>query len=151
MTNRIMMTALVGFAALGYAAGAVPSVQAAPLVKQDTKAQDDMANRTDQKTAQEVTDRAAPAARVGESNEKFGQPKRIEDGYPLTDEAARQKTAKTLQQLTVDLLTLFNQYKESHWNVNGPLYLPLHEYYQEQADFYRGQADVFAERVLHLG
>jgi starvation-inducible DNA-binding protein len=56
-----------------------------------------------------------------------------------------------LQQLTVDLLALHNMYKEAHWDLTGPLYLPLHEYYQQQADFYLQQADTFAERVLHLG
>ncbi len=85
------------------------------------------------------------------SNQKLPQPKRVEDAYPLKDEVDRQKTARITQQMTVDLLALFNQYKQSHWNVNGPLYLPLHEFYQESADYYRGQADVFAERSLHLG
>ena len=42
-------------------------------------------------------------------------------------------------------------YKVAHWDLTGPLYLPLHEYFQQQADFYLQQADVFAERVLHLG
>jgi starvation-inducible DNA-binding protein len=56
-----------------------------------------------------------------------------------------------LQQLTVDLMAVFNLYKEAHWDLSGPLYLQLHEYYDQQADFYRKQADEFAERVLHLG
>jgi starvation-inducible DNA-binding protein len=56
-----------------------------------------------------------------------------------------------LQQLTVDLLAINNIYKEAHWDLSGPLYLQLHEYYDQQADFYRKQADEFAERVLHLG
>ena len=118
---------------------------------QDTKAQDAKANQTDAKTAQDVTARATKAVKEGESNEKLSQPKRIEDTYPLPSEAERTKSAKLLQQLTVDLLALFNQHKEAHWNVNGPLYLPLHEFYQEQADYYRKQADIFAERVLSLG
>ena len=86
-----------------------------------------------------------------ESNQKLAQPKRIEDAYPLRDEAARENTARITQQMTVDLLALFNEHKQAHWNVNGPLYLPLHEFFQEQADYYRGQADVFAERALHMG
>ena len=85
------------------------------------------------------------------SNQKLSQPKRIEDAYPLKDEADRQKTAKITQQMTVDLLSLFNEYKEAHWNVNGAIYLPLHEFYQQQADYYRMEADVFAERTLHMG
>jgi starvation-inducible DNA-binding protein len=48
-------------------------------------------------------------------------------------------------------LAVVDLYKEAHWDLSGPLYLPLHEYYDQQAEFYRKQADVFAERVLHLG
>lgn len=107
--------------------------------------------KANKSTQQDVKTRAAGAMGKGESNEKFGQPKRIEDSYPLTTDADRQKISKMMQQMTVDLLSLFNQYKEAHWNVNGPLYLPLHDYYQEQADYYRLQADIFAERNLQLG
>ena len=89
---------------------------------------------------------------AAESNEKTAsEPKRIEDSYPLANDEARQKSVKILQQVTVDLLALFEDYKQMHWNLTGPLYLPLHEYYQEQSEKYRMYADVFAERILHLG
>ena len=82
----------------------------------------------------------------------FGlQPVRVEYSYPLKGDQERTKSVKALQQLTVDLLALHNMYKEAHWDLTGPLYVPLHEYFQQQADFYRQQADLFAERVLHLG
>ena len=117
----------------------------------EQKAADQKASQTETRVTKDATTRANKAKGLEPSNEKIGQPKRIEDSYPLTDDADRQKTTQLLQQLTVDLLALFNQYKEAHWDLNGPLYLPLHEYYQEQADFYRGQADILAERILHLG
>jgi starvation-inducible DNA-binding protein len=79
------------------------------------------------------------------------QPGRIEYSYPLEGDQERTKSVKALQQLTVDLLALHNMYKEAHWDLTGPLFVPLHEYYQQQADFYLQQADLFAERVLHLG
>jgi starvation-inducible DNA-binding protein len=79
------------------------------------------------------------------------QPGRIEYSYPLKGDPERAKSVKALQQLTVDLLALQNMYKEAHWDLTGPLYLQLHEYFQQQADFYLVQADLFAERVLHLG
>ncbi len=88
---------------------------------------------------------------TGKSNNQQSQPARIEDSYPLKSDADRQKTVAVVQQLTVDLLATFNNYKEAHWNLNGPLYLVLHEYYQEQADYYRMEADIFAERALHMG
>jgi starvation-inducible DNA-binding protein len=69
----------------------------------------------------------------------------------LKGDQERTKSVKALQQLTVDLLALHNIYREAHWDLTGPLYVPLHEYFQQQADFYLQQADLFAERVLHLG
>jgi starvation-inducible DNA-binding protein len=79
------------------------------------------------------------------------QPGRVEYSYPLKGDEERRKSVKGLQQLTVDLLALHNMYKEAHWDLTGPLYLQLHEYYQQQADLYLQQADLFAERVLQLG
>jgi starvation-inducible DNA-binding protein len=79
------------------------------------------------------------------------QPGRVAYSYPLKGDEERRKSVKGLQQLTVDLLALHNMYKEAHWDLTGPLYVPLHEYFQQQADFYLQQADLFAERVLHLG
>ena len=61
---------------------------------------------------------------------------------PITDE---------LQATVVELLELFHDSKQCHWNLRGPLYLPLHEQLQENADAYRKFADVLAERVLHVG
>ena len=86
-----------------------------------------------------------------DSNKINPQPKLIENSYPLENNDARSKTVKVCQQAVVDLLATFNFYKQAHWSLNGPLYLVLHEYYQEYADFYRLQADIFAERVLHMG
>ena len=61
---------------------------------------------------------------------------------PITDE---------LQATVVELLELFHDSKQCHWNLRGPLYLPLHEQLQENADAYRKFADVLAERVLQVG
>jgi starvation-inducible DNA-binding protein len=85
------------------------------------------------------------------SDETKRQPGRVVYSYPLKGEEERRKSVKGLQQLTVDLLALHNMYKEAHWDLTGPLYLQLHEYYQQQADLYLQQADLFAERVLELG
>jgi starvation-inducible DNA-binding protein len=88
---------------------------------------------------------------IEESNQTIDQPMRIKYSYPLKGDDERRKSVKGLQQLTVDLLALHNMYKEAHWDLTGPLYLQLHEYYRRQADFYLQQADTFAERVLQLG
>jgi len=104
-------------------------------------------SRSDQKS----TARTASKGRGDKSNEKLSQPKLIEHSFPLEGDGERAKSVRLLQQLTVDLLAIDNIYKEAHWNLSGPLYLQLHEYYDQQAAFYHKQADDFAERILHLG
>lgn len=90
--------------------------------------------------------------RIGGDNGGFAlQPSRVEYSYPLKGDQERGQSVKAVQQLTADLLALHNIYKQAHWNLTGPLYVPLHEYFRQQADFYLQQADLFAERVLHLG
>jgi starvation-inducible DNA-binding protein len=79
------------------------------------------------------------------------QPGRVEYSYPLAGDQERSKSVKALQQLTVDLLAVHNTYKGAQWDLTGPLSVPLREYFRQQADFYLHQADLFAERVLHLG
>jgi starvation-inducible DNA-binding protein len=92
-----------------------------------------------------------PLRRRADGDGTILQPGRVEYSYPLNGDAERRKSIKGLQQLTVDLLALHNMYKEAHWDLTGPLFLPLHEYYQRQADFYLQQADLYAERVVQLG
>ena len=63
----------------------------------------------------------------------------------------RQPITDDLQATVVELLELFHDSKQCHWNLRGPLYLPLHEKLQENADEYRKYADLLAERVLQVG
>ena len=63
----------------------------------------------------------------------------------------RQPITDDLQATVVELLELFHDSKQCHWNLRGPLYLPLHEKLQENADEYRKFADILAERVLQVG
>jgi DNA-binding ferritin-like protein len=104
-----------------------------------------------QDTTQIPSPHARPARTHADNYATMGQPGRVEYSYPLKNDEERRKSVKALQQLTVDLLALHNMYEEAHWDLTGPLFLTLHEYYQRQADFYLQQADLFAERVLQLG
>lgn len=72
---------------------------------------------------------------------------------PLIPVEADKRAAITqdLQATVVELLELFHESKQAHWNLRGPLYLPLHEKLQENADEYRKYADILAERVLQVG
>lgn len=63
----------------------------------------------------------------------------------------RKPVTDDLQATVVELLELFHDSKQSHWNLRGPLYLQLHEKLQENADEYRKYGDILAERVLQVG
>lgn len=63
----------------------------------------------------------------------------------------RKAITDDLQATVAELLELFHDSKQSHWNLRGPLYLPLHEKLQENADQYRKYTDIMAERVLQVG
>ena len=63
----------------------------------------------------------------------------------------RQPITDDLQATVVELLELFHDSKQCHWNMRGPIYLPLHEKLQENADEHRKYADLMAERVLQVG
>lgn len=75
---------------------------------------------------------------------------RADQWIPL-DAEKRQAVNADLQATVVELLELFQDAKQSHWNLRGPLYFPLHENLQEYADTYRKYADLLAERQLQIG
>ena len=75
---------------------------------------------------------------------------RADQWIPLEPEK-RQAINADLQATVVELLELFHDAKQSHWNLRGPLYFPLHENLQEYADTYRKFADLLAERQLQIG
>jgi starvation-inducible DNA-binding protein len=87
---------------------------------------------------------ADPSGRLDYRNPAADQliPVEADKRKPVTDD---------LQATVVELLELFHDSKQSHWNLRGPLYLPLHEKLQENADEYRKYADLLAERVLQVG
>ncbi len=63
----------------------------------------------------------------------------------------RKPVTDDLQATVVELLELYHESKQCHWNLRGPLYLPLHEQLQDNADAYLKYADILAERVLQVG
>ncbi len=77
--------------------------------------------------------------------------------YPPADEwipleaGKRQAIDRDLQATVVELLELYHDAKQSHWNLRGPLYYPLHHALQEYADFYLKYTDILAERQLSIG
>ena len=63
----------------------------------------------------------------------------------------RKPIADDLQATVTELLALYYESKQAHWNIRGPLYVPLHEQLQQNADEYLKYADLLAERVLEIG
>ncbi len=89
----------------------------------------------------------APAADAG----KLDYRNATADALIPVEADKRQPITQELQATVVELLELFHDSKQCHWNLRGPLYLPLHEKLQENADEYRKYADILAERVLQVG
>ena len=73
------------------------------------------------------------------------------DQYIPLETEKRQVINSDLQATVVELLELFHDAKQSHWNIRGPLYFSLHEALQEYSDLYLKYADLLAERQLQIG
>ena len=67
------------------------------------------------------------------------------------EEAKRKPVTDDLEATVVELLELYHDSKQSHWNLRGPIYLSLHEQLQHNADTYLKYTDILAERVLSVG
>lgn len=73
------------------------------------------------------------------------------DQYIALEAEKRQVINNDLQATVVELLELFHDAKQSHWNIRGPLYFPLHEVLDSYAGLYLKYSDIFAERQLQIG
>gem|GEM_PF-3036948 len=60
-------------------------------------------------------------------------------------------TVEELNRTLATLYTLYHQVKKHHWVVEGPEYLPLHEFLDEWAAQLLKDADEVAERITALG
>ena len=75
---------------------------------------------------------------------------RADDRIPVVKDK-RQTVHETVQATVVELLELYHDAKQCHWNMRGPLYFPLHENLDEYGKIFLKYADIFAERSLHVG
>jgi starvation-inducible DNA-binding protein len=115
------------------------------LVAQPALAQNRRAGSTSPPNSNATTPQTGNTSELGNyRNEKADQ------WIPL-EESKRQVINTDLQATVVELLELYHDAKQSHWNLRGPLYLPLHEQLQKYADLYRSYADILAERQLSIG
>lgn len=77
------------------------------------------------------------------SNRPFVGPQQGSEGYQKTV-AALQRTLTELQQLQLEL-------KQSHWNVSGTMFYPLHLLFQQHYEGVSKYADMVAQRLLAIG
>jgi starvation-inducible DNA-binding protein len=77
------------------------------------------------------------------TNRPFVGPQQGSEGYKATV-ASLQRTLTELQQLQLQL-------KQSHWNVSGTMFYPLHLLFQQHYDGISKDADMVAQRLLAIG
>jgi starvation-inducible DNA-binding protein len=64
---------------------------------------------------------------------------------------ARVKIINVLNQTLAEVFDLYSQTKQAHWNVKGPYFIQLHEFYDRIAEMIFPYVDEVAERVTALG
>ena len=87
----------------------------------------------------------------GESNGKLDYRNPAADELVPLEASKRQPVADDLEATVVELLELYHDTKQSHWNLRGPLYLSIHEQLQDNAAVYLKYTDILAERSLQVG
>lgn len=61
-----------------------------------------------------------------------------------------EKVTKELKKLLADTFTLYVKALNYHWNVKGPMFLTLHEFFESQYTALSGAIDGIAERIRQL-
>lgn len=60
------------------------------------------------------------------------------------------QTTNQLQVYLANLEILYQKYRNYHWNVQGPHFIELHKFFEEQYEQLNEQIDVIAERIRML-
>lgn len=87
----------------------------------------------------------------GENSGKLDYRNPAADELVPLEAGKRQTVSDVCEATVVELLQLYHDSKQSHWNLRGPIYLSLHEQLQENATLYLKYADILAERSLQVG
>lgn len=66
-------------------------------------------------------------------------------------EKVRSGVIDVLSPRLADLLELYAQVKQAHWNVKGPNFIGLHELFDDIAEDVEDHGDTVAERIVQLG
>ncbi|MDX2136455.1 MAG: DNA starvation/stationary phase protection protein [Chloroflexota bacterium] len=79
-----------------------------------------------------------------------GQLDRNKPNIGLPDNA-RSDVCAILNGRLADVFVLYTKTRNYHWNVTGPRFQPLHEFFEEQYELLDETMDEMAERVRQLG
>ncbi len=71
-----------------------------------------------------------------------------ENDLPKAD---RVELISLINQRLADIIDLYAQIKQAHWNVKGPHFIGLHELFDEIAEDVEKYVDMVAERAVQLG
>src|SRR5215218_958349 len=74
----------------------------------------------------------------------------VKTNIGLTDDA-RKGVVEILNSRLCDEYTLYTKTRKYHWNVIGPRFHQLHEFFKEQYEMLDEMVDEVAERARHLG
>src|SRR3982074_2457679 len=66
-------------------------------------------------------------------------------------EATRVKVVELLNARLADCIDLQTQTKQAHWNVKGPSFIALHEFFDDLAEAVEEYVDLIAARATALG
>jgi starvation-inducible DNA-binding protein len=69
----------------------------------------------------------------------------------MTEKSRTDALTAELQPLLTELTDLALAGKQAHWNVTGPLFLPVHQQLDDLVSDTRSWADQVAERIMALG
>ncbi|HEY9744958.1 MAG TPA: Dps family protein [Oculatellaceae cyanobacterium] len=72
----------------------------------------------------------------------------INTGFTETD---RKHIANALERVLADTYMLYLKTQYFHWNVVGPMFQPLHQFFEEQYQELQDAVDEIAERIRALG
>lgn len=108
--------------------------------------------RASAKTTESAARRGEPRGRRGSAgtNGSESRTKLVRTRIDLP-ESARLQVVPLLNQQMADTFDLMSQCKQAHWNLKGPGFMELHEFYDELAELLTAQVDELAERITALG
>lgn len=110
-----------------------------------------MATRTTRKNRTASSNSVVEAKTQGAGRSRNGAASALNNTRNDLPARTRAAMATLLNARLADLMDLYSQVKQAHWNIKGPGFHAIHELLDELADLVEGFADEVAERAVQLG